>query len=58
MPFFYTTLPGASDENKDGKLAGQMFKWHKSLGWYMEMNFLLHMGGVGFHMFKVNKIIE
>ena len=32
LPFFFTTLPGADDKNKDGKLAGSMFKWHKYLG--------------------------
>ena len=33
LPFFFTTIPGATKENKNGKLAGEAFKWHKYLGW-------------------------
>merc|ERR1712196_302691 len=49
LPFFTTTIPGASDDNKDGKLAGQAFKLHKQIGWYMELLFLGHIGGVAMH---------
>lgn len=50
LPFFFTTLPGASNENKNGKLAGRAFKLHKQLGFPMEMLFLAHLGGVGYHV--------
>lgn len=55
LPFFWKTIPGA--EKKDGKLAGRAFWWHKNLGWYMEMLFLGHLGGVGFHMLKGETIL-
>lgn len=58
LPFFWTTLPGASNENKDGKLAGKAFKLHKQMGWYMEMLFLGHMAGVGYHLAKGEKILS
>ena len=34
LPFFFMTLPGASGDAKDGKLAGRMFWVHKNLGGY------------------------
>jgi cytochrome b561 len=55
LPFFFTTLPGA--EKPHGKNAGFAFKWHKFLGWYMEMLFLGHIGGVGYHMLKGEGIL-
>jgi cytochrome b561 len=39
LPFFFTTLPGASGDSKDGKLAGKAFKLHKQLGQPMEYVF-------------------
>jgi len=47
LPFFWTTIPGA--EQKDGAIAKQAFQYHKQVGWYMEMLFLGHMGGVAYH---------
>ena len=52
LPFFNTTLPGAQGDAKDGKLAGKAFKIHKQFGWYMEMLFLGHIGGVAFHALR------
>ena len=49
LPFFWTTIPGATKENKNGKLAGQAFKLHKRLGQPFEALFGLHLGAVGFH---------
>ena len=58
LPFFYTTVPGASKENTNGKLAGDAFKIHKQLGWYMEMLFLGHLGGVGYHTLRGHGILS
>jgi len=57
LPFFTTTLPGAQGAAVDGKLAGQAFKIHKQFGWYFEMLFLAHMGGVAFHMARGEAIL-
>ena len=58
LPLFTTTLSGASKENVDGKLAGKAFKLHKQFGWYMEMLFLAHLGGVAFHMARGEAILS
>ena len=57
LPFFTTTLPGAQGDAKDGKLAGKAFKLHKQFGWYMEMLFLGHIGGVAFHAARGEAIL-
>jgi cytochrome b561 len=57
LPFFFTTIPGASKESKNGKLAGQAFKIHKQLGFPMEMLFLAHLGGVGYHLANGHTIL-
>lgn len=55
LPIFFTSIPGA--EKPDGKQAGWFYKWHKKLGWYMEMLFLGHLGGVGYHMIRGENIL-
>ena len=57
LPFFTTTIPGAGPEDKDGKLAGQAFKLHKQIGWYMELLFLGHLGGVAGHTIRGHPIL-
>lgn len=57
LPFFSTTLPGAQGDAKDGKLAGRAFKLHKQFGWYMEVLFMAHLGGVAFHMARGEAIL-
>ncbi len=57
LPFFTTTIPGAKGEAKDGKLAGKAFKLHKQFGFWMEMLFLGHMGGVAFHAARGEAIL-
>ncbi len=52
LPFFNTTIPGAQGDAKDGKLAGRAFKVHKQFGWYMELLFMGHIGGVAFHALR------
>lgn len=43
LPFFVTTLPGASEKN--GKIAGNSFKIHKTLGTYGKYLVPIHVGG-------------
>jgi 1,2-dihydroxy-3-keto-5-methylthiopentene dioxygenase len=58
LPFFFTTIPGKSGATKaDGKTAGWYFGWHKYLGWYMEMLTLSHVGAVGIHILKGERIL-
>jgi cytochrome b561 len=57
LPFFTTTIPGAQGEAKDGKLAGKAFKLHKQFGFWMEMLFLGHLGGVAFHAARGEAIL-
>ena len=52
LPFFTTTITPASGKirkAKDGKLAGQAYKWHKRAGTALEYMIPLHVGAVGFH---------
>ena len=58
LPFFTTTLPGATGDSKDGKFAGKMFKLHKQFGWWFEMLFLAHLGGVAFHFARGEAILS
>ena len=57
LPFFTTTLPAAPADQLDKKLAGQAYKLHKQFGWYMEMLFLGHLGGVAFHALRGETIL-
>lgn len=67
LPFFFTTIPGAGKEletlpkmlglEKNGALAGKAFKLHKQLGFPMEMLFLAHLGGVGYHLANGHTIL-
>mmetsp|Transcript_30744 Transcript_30744/g.43641 ORF Transcript_30744/g.43641 Transcript_30744/m.43641 type:complete len:185 (-) Transcript_30744:129-683(-) len=54
LPFFYTTLPGASEKN--GKIAGNSFKLHKQLGIYGKYFVPLHVGGALQHWFRGHTI--
>jgi len=58
LPFFYTTFPGAEGEKKNGKMAGDAFKFHSFMGKYvLEPLVFLHVGAVGFHMVKGEAIL-
>jgi len=57
LPFFFTTIPGADKENKNGKLAGWMWKVHKYAGVAMEYLVPIHIGAVGFHALKGQNIL-
>ena len=58
LPFFWTKVPGASKENKNGKLAGKAYKAHKFVGKYGAYLVPLHVGAVGYHhLFKGQKIL-
>jgi len=57
LPFFFTTIPGADKENKNGKLAGWSYKVHKYAGTAIEYLIPLHVGAVGFHMAKGHWIL-
>ena len=54
LPFFGTTLPGAAE--KDGKLAGQSFKIHKTLGTYGKFLIPMHIGAAGTHVIRGHPI--
>ncbi|KAL3945165.1 MAG: hypothetical protein SGBAC_000768 [Bacillariaceae sp.] len=62
LPFFWTTLPGITKtpENKKetGKIAGQSFKIHKTLGTYGKFLIPLHVGGAFSHVFKGQPIFS
>jgi len=49
LPFFWTTIPGF--EKKNGKLAGQNFKIHKTLGTYGKYLVPIHAGAAFGHYF-------
>jgi 1,2-dihydroxy-3-keto-5-methylthiopentene dioxygenase len=55
LPFFWTTVPGAAEADKS--IAGPAFKWHKQLGWYMELLLAAHIGAVGFHLARGEAIL-
>lgn len=57
LPFFFTTIPGADKENKNGKLAGWTWKVHKYAGTALEFLLTLHVGAVGMHMAKGASIL-
>ena len=54
LPFFYTTLPGAAEKN--GKVAGQAFKIHKTMGTYGKYLIPLHIGAAGQHALRGHSI--
>ncbi|KAJ1448040.1 cytochrome b/b6/petB-domain-containing protein [Pelagophyceae sp. CCMP2097] len=58
LPFFGYTIPGASAENKNGKLAGQAFWLHKNAGQIFEYTTLLHVGAAGLHVVKGQAIFR
>jgi len=62
LPFFWTTLPGITKtpENKKetGKIAGQSFKIHKTLGTYGKFLIPLHVGGAFTHVLKGQPIFS
>lgn len=58
LPFFFTTIPGADKESKNGKLAGWMWKVHKYAGVAMEYLIPIHVGAVGFHALKGHGILS
>ena len=51
LPFFFTTLPGASTPN--GAVAKQSYSIHKTLGTYGKYIIPAHVGAAGFHAVKV-----
>jgi len=57
LPFFFTTIPGASKEDKNGKLAGWSWKIHKYFGVALEYLLPIHVGAVGFHALKGESIL-
>mmetsp|Transcript_26261 Transcript_26261/g.39762 ORF Transcript_26261/g.39762 Transcript_26261/m.39762 type:complete len:190 (-) Transcript_26261:102-671(-) len=62
LPFFFTTIPGITKtpENKasTGKIAGQSFKIHKTLGTYGKYLIPMHVGGAFTHYFKGQRIFS
>lgn len=55
LPFFYTTLPGATEKN--GTIAKYAFEVHHYAGQAMEYLLVAHLGGVAFHMMKGQHIL-
>lgn len=58
LPFFFTTIPGADKEHKNGKLAGWMWKIHKYAGVAMEYLIPLHITGAAFHAVKGHSVLH
>ena len=59
VPFFFTTIPGAKKENKDGKLAKNAWYYHKQVGQFFEYFFVpLHIGAVGFHFLRGQNLLK
>ena len=54
LPFFWTTLDGATTAN--GKLAGQAYSIHKTMGTYGKFLIPLHIGGAVKHSLTGNAI--
>jgi len=56
LPFFGYTIPGA--EKPNGQIAKNAFKVHKQAGVFFEYLVPLHVGGVGLHYLKGEKILS
>jgi len=56
LPFFGYVIPGAAEKNT--KLAGQAFGWHKQVGQAYELFVPLHIGAVGMHALKGQNIMR
>ena len=54
LPFFWTTLDGATTAN--GKLAGQAYSIHKTMGTYGKFLIPIHIGGAVKHSLTGNAI--
>ena len=58
LPFFFTTIPGATKEQKNPKIAKNAYKYHKQFGQFFEYVFVpLHIGAVGFHFLRGQNIL-
>lgn len=57
IPFFWTDIPGADEDSKDGALAKQAYINHKRAGEFLTYLVPLHVGAVGFHVLKGHKIL-
>lgn len=57
IPFYdLYTIPGASKENRDGKFAGQCFKYHKLVGQATEYLIPIHIGAAVLHTLRGHAI--
>lgn len=56
LPFFYTSIPGF--EEKNGKIAGQSFKIHKTLGTYGKYLVPVHVAGALQHSVRGHSIFS
>jgi len=56
IPFFGLKIPGASKEDRDGKLAKNAWIWHKRVGTVFEYTVPVHMGAALMHAAKGQKI--
>ena len=57
IPFYgLFTIPGWADPNK--QVAGAFFYVHKNLGTVLEVAVPLHIGAVGYHLFKGQNILR
>lgn len=57
LPFFYTTIPGAPEESRDGNIAKNAFKIHGYAGLALEYMLFFHVGAAGFHLLKGHPIL-
>ena len=57
LPFFFTTIPGASKENRKGSIAKNAYKLHKQVGNVFQYIIPIHIGAVGFHFMKGQNLL-
>jgi len=64
LPFFWTSFPGVAKPGspehlpEHKKIAGQAFKIHKTMGQVFEYTTALHVGAVGFHAVRGQKVLQ
>jgi 1,2-dihydroxy-3-keto-5-methylthiopentene dioxygenase len=57
LPFFFTTIPGATKENRKKSVAKNAYKLHKQVGNVFQYIIPIHIGAVGFHYFRGQNLL-
>lgn len=58
LPFFFTTIPGASQESKNGDVAKWSYMNHKKVGKVLQYLVPIHVGAVGYHFLHGQNILR